>query len=116
MILHSLPPLSLNCPIEGTDRDVELEDSIVGPEDTAEEVIKTMMGLAVRKAVDSLPPKQRQVIQLRFGLNDGRVRTLEETGEAVGLTRERIRQLECKGLKNLRASPKVREKLAGFLN
>lgn len=58
-----------------------------------------------------MPAKQKQAIRLRFGLDGERALTLEEAGEKTGLTRERIRQLEGKGLKNLRASPKVREKL-----
>jgi RNA polymerase primary sigma factor len=63
---------------------------------------------------DSLTGRERRVLQLRFGLEDGRDRTLEEVGKGFNLTRERIRQIEAKALRKLRhpsRSPKLREYL-----
>ncbi|MGC8875206.1 MAG: sigma factor-like helix-turn-helix DNA-binding protein, partial [Chloroflexia bacterium] len=61
-----------------------------------------------------LPDRERRIIQLRFGLNDGRYRTLEEVGKEFGITRERIRQIEAKVLRKLR-HPHYGKKLRGFL-
>jgi hypothetical protein len=61
-----------------------------------------MLHEAVRDALAGLPRREREVMELRFGLEDGRVRTLEEVGKAFGVTRERIRQIEAKTLAKLR--------------
>lgn len=60
-----------------------------------------------------LNPREKKVLQLRFGLEDGRSRTLEETGREFGLTRERIRQIEVKALMKLQ-HPSVRRRLEGL--
>ena len=65
-----------------------------------------------RRVLDSLDGREERVIRLRFGLDDGRPRTLEEVGHEFGLTRERIRQIEAKALRKLRhpsRSRKLRE-------
>ncbi|HNB24555.1 MAG TPA: sigma-70 family RNA polymerase sigma factor, partial [Candidatus Melainabacteria bacterium] len=70
-----------------------------------EDIIEVMAGLA---------PRERDVLRLRFGLDDGRQRTLEEVGQLFGVTRERIRQIEAKALRKLRhpnRSRKLREYL-----
>ena len=57
---------------------------------------------ADRRRAAALPERERKIIQLRYGLNDGRYRTLEEVGREFGITRERIRQIEAKVLRKLR--------------
>jgi RNA polymerase primary sigma factor len=61
----------------------------------------------VQRALDSLPERERKVIELRFGLTGGRARTLEEVGRAFGVTRERIRQIENNTLKKLESLPEA---------
>jgi RNA polymerase primary sigma factor len=61
-----------------------------------------MLNEAIRDALDDLSDRERQVVRLRFGLEDGQVRTLEEVGKEFGVTRERIRQIESKVLAKLR--------------
>ena len=64
--------------------------------------------------LDSLTGRERRVLQLRFGLDDGRQRTLEEVGREFGVTRERIRQIEAKALRKLR-HPSRSKKLRDYL-
>ena len=65
--------------------------------------------------MDTLTPREKKVLELRFGLTDGRTRTLEEVGREFGVTRERIRQIEAKALRKLR-HPSRSKKLRDFLN
>ena len=67
------------------------------------------------KVLDGLAERERKVISLRFGLEDGRTRTLEEVGKEFNVTRERIRQIEAKALRKLR-HPSRSKKLKDFLN
>jgi len=69
---------------------------------------------AIKRALMDLPERERDVVRLRFGLDDGRVMTLEEVGKVLGVTRERIRQLEIKGLSRLRR-PGSKEILKDYL-
>ena len=64
--------------------------------------------------MNTLTPREKKVLQLRFGLNDGRSRTLEEVGNVFGVTRERIRQIEAKALRKLR-HPSRSKKLKDYL-
>ena len=64
--------------------------------------------------LSTLSPREHRIIQLRFGLGDGRSRTLEEVGKVFNVTRERIRQIEAKSLRRLRHSSRSR-KLKGYL-
>jgi RNA polymerase primary sigma factor len=66
------------------------------------------------EVLTSLPPRDREVIELRFGLRDGRPRSLDEIANAFGVTRERVRQIECRGLSKLRQDER-RERLVNFL-
>ena len=71
----------------------------VSPSDAAP---LTMLHSAVEDVLDTLTPRERRVLQLRYGLTDGHQRTLEEVGKRFGLTRERIRQIEAKALRKVR--------------
>ena len=64
--------------------------------------------------MESLSPREEKVLRLRFGLDDGRTRTLEEVGQQFGVTRERIRQIEAKALRKLR-HPSRSRKLKDYL-
>ena len=64
--------------------------------------------------LETLTEREKKVLRLRFGLNDGRARTLEEVGQFFGVTRERIRQIEAKALRKLR-HPTRSKKLRDFL-
>ena len=111
----SQEPVSLETPI-GEEEDSQLGDFIedhdaVRPDDAAS---FSMLQEQLRKVLDGLAERERKVIELRFGLVDGRPRTLEEVGREFGVTRERIRQIESKTLAKLRhpsRSSKVKDYL-----
>lgn len=86
------------------------DDKAISPEAAA---AQAMLRQHIEEALSELKPKEQEVLRLRFGLNDGRERTLDEIGKQFGVTRERIRQIEAKALKKLR-SPKHRNKLQGY--
>jgi RNA polymerase primary sigma factor len=95
--------VSLEQPM-GDEDDFSLSDLIedrgaVVPDDAAARI---MLDEAVREALAHLSPREQDVVRLRFGLDDGKIRTLEEVGKAFGVTRERIRQIEAKTLAKLR--------------
>ena len=73
-----------------------------------------MLKAQVQEVLETLTERERRVIKLRFGLEDGHSRTLEQVGEEYGITRERIRQIEAKALKRLR-EPQRSRKLMGWL-
>ena len=112
---YSRDVISLETPI-GEDGDAFLGDFIedkssAQPEDTA---TKHMMHQHISDVLDNLEPREATIIKLRFGLEDGRTRTLEEVGNHFGVTRERIRQIEAKALRKLR-SPKLASALYDYL-
>ena len=87
------------------------DDMIMAPDETAsQELLKGH----VRDILDTLTPRERKVLELRFGLEDDRQRTLEEVGKEFGVTRERIRQIEAKALKKLK-HPSKNKKLKDYL-
>ena len=101
-------PVSLEKPI-GEEEDSELGDFV---EDENTETPDEAASLTLRRsdievALSSLPERERQVIELRFGLTGGQPRTLEEVGKAFGVTRERIRQIENNTLKKLEGLPEA---------
>ena len=103
IIKVSQEPVSLETPI-GEEEDSHLGDfledtSALAPADAASQ---QLLKEAVEDVLASLPLRERRVLQLRFGLEDGRSRTLEEVGREFGVTRERIRQIEAKALRKLR--------------
>jgi RNA polymerase primary sigma factor len=113
----SQDPLSLDSPV-GEEDDSNLADFIPdsGAEAPAEAAAKMMLGEAVVEALAGLSDREKQVVRLRFGLDDGQARTLEEVGKEFGVTRERIRQIESKTLAKLRhplRSQKLRDYLDG---
>ncbi len=96
-------PMSLETPI-GTEENSSLGDfiedeSVPGPVDQAS---RQLLNEQMQDVLDGLSPREREVLELRFGLRDGQTRTLEEVGQAFGVTRERIRQIEAKALRKLR--------------
>ncbi|EPY14617.1 MULTISPECIES: RNA polymerase sigma factor RpoD [Paenibacillus] len=99
----SQDPISLETPI-GEEHDTKLGDFIEDQdaqspvESAAYESLKTQLG----DVLDTLTEREENVLRLRFGLDDGRTRTLEEVGQVFGVTRERIRQIEAKALRKLR--------------
>ena len=111
----SQEPLSLDSPVGETD-DSNLSDFIEDQQAEApdEKAAKQMLNAAIREALGELNEREQQVVRLRFGLEDGQARTLEEVGKEFGVTRERIRQIESKTLAKLRhphRSQKLREYL-----
>jgi RNA polymerase primary sigma factor len=101
-------PVSLEKPI-GEEEDSELGDFV--EDDTAESPFETasenLRRENVRKALDALPQREREVIEMRYGLKGHQARTLEEVGRAFGVTRERIRQIENNTLKKLELLPEA---------
>ncbi len=102
-------PVSLETPV-GDEGDSALGDFIkdereISPE---EAVSFSVLKEEVEEVLQTLPPRERHVLRLRFGLEDGRPRTLEEVGGEFGVTRERIRQIESKALRKLRHSARAR--------
>ena len=89
------------------DGETELGDMIADTSaaDVTETVAETMDSEALSRALDRLSPRTRRIIELRYGLAGGEPMMLEAVGRAVGLTRERVRQLEADGLAQLSAMP-----------
>ncbi|HYL45407.1 MAG TPA: sigma-70 family RNA polymerase sigma factor [Candidatus Limnocylindrales bacterium] len=107
--------LSLDMPV-GQEEESHLGDLIENPASLspAESVLDRDMKDRTSSALKSLDPREEKVIQLRYGLLDGQERTLEEVGETFGLTRERIRQIEKKAMRDLRESASA-EQLRDYL-
>jgi RNA polymerase primary sigma factor len=112
----SQDPLSLDSPV-GEEDDSNLADFIEDQqaEAPAEMAARKMLGDAVLEALDELNDREKAVVRLRFGLDDGQARTLEEVGKEFGVTRERIRQIESKTLAKLR-HPHRSQKLRDYLD
>jgi len=112
----SQEPVSLETPI-GEEEDSHLGDFI--PDDDApapaESAAFTLLKEQLIDVLDTLTPREEKVLRLRFGLDDGRARTLEEVGKEFNVTRERIRQIEAKALRKLR-HPSRSKKLKDYLD
>ena len=109
-------PVSIETPI-GEEEDSRLGD-FIPDEDTpapSEAAATTMLREVIERELHTLTPREEHVIKLRFGLYDGRTRTLEEVGKEFDITRERIRQIEAKALRKLRHPSRARH-LKGFLD
>ena len=98
-------PVSLETPIDdegdSTFGDFVEDSNSPAPSD---EVATHLLHVQLQQALDKLPPREAQILRLRYGLADGRVYTLEEVGQTIGVTRERVRQLEAQALNRLRQS------------
>ncbi len=109
-------PMSLEMPVgaeESTSLGDFIEDTTVpGP---ADETSRQLLREQMKDILDSLSPRERHVLKLRFGLDDGQSRTLEEVGQKFGVTRERVRQIEAKALRKLRHPTRSR-KLKDYLS
>jgi RNA polymerase primary sigma factor len=108
-------PISLETPV-GEENDSSLGDfiedhEVMAPADAASyEMLKEQ----ISEVLDTLTEREESVLRLRFGLDDGRSRTLEEVGKVFGVTRERIRQIEAKALRKLR-HPSRSKQLKDFM-
>ncbi|MDD6023071.1 MAG: RNA polymerase sigma factor RpoD [Oscillospiraceae bacterium] len=111
-----MEPVSLESPV-GEEDDSHLGDFI--EDDTgsqpAEAVSKAMLRQQLMEVLDGLSEREAKVLRLRYGLDDGRPRTLEEVGKEFNVTRERVRQIEAKALRKIR-NPNRSSKLRDFLN
>jgi RNA polymerase primary sigma factor len=115
MIKVSRRPLSLETPTDNEDDSV-LGDFIEDNEIPAPDVTATynLLREHLDEVLDTLPPREVRILQLRYGLLDGQAYTLEEVGRKMGVTRERVRQIEAQALSRLR-HPTIRRKLRDYL-
>jgi RNA polymerase primary sigma factor len=116
MIRAARQPFSLQTPI-GDDEDSTLGDFIEDPEAPAPDESATLNILRehLQLALDQLPPREARILQLRYGLVDGKVHTLNEVGQKMGVTRERVRQIEAQALRRLR-TPRFRRALRTYID
>jgi RNA polymerase primary sigma factor len=108
-------PLSLELPTGDEEESVLgdfIEDNEITPPDEA--ATYNLLREHVREVLNGLPPREMRILQLRYGLLDGQAYTLEEVGRKVGVTRERVRQIEAQALNRLRA-PSIRRELRDYL-
>ena len=107
-------PVSLDTPV-GSDEESSLGDFVPsnGPE-PIDEASRHILREELAEVLESLDERERGVLEMRFGLKDGKIYTLEEVGEHFGITRERVRQIESKALRKLR-NPKLSSKLRDYL-
>ncbi len=100
---HARDPVSLDMPV-GSDEDAPLGDFIQDGEATSAEatVVARFMNADIAKVLDTLDDRERTVLRLRYGLEDGRPRTLDEIGRVFGISRERVRQIERDSMAKLR--------------
>jgi RNA polymerase primary sigma factor len=112
----SMEPVSLEAPV-GDEDDSYLGDFVEDPAAIApaDAAARALLNEAVKEALDQLSDRERKVVQLRFGLEDGQAHTLEEVGKEFGVTRERIRQIEAKTLAKLR-HPTRSQRLRDYLD
>ena len=114
--MYTLEPMSLDvalCPEDDSSSlfDVIPDENAADPEETT---MEARMKEEIRRALDTLAPRERKILELRYGFDDGVPKTLEEVGQAYGLTRERIRQIEAKAIRKLR-HPSRSDALREFL-
>lgn len=117
MIQVSRRPLSLETPTDDED------DSVLGdfieddeaPPPPDELATLNLLKEHLEEVLADLPPREVRILQLRYGLLDGQAYTLEEVGRKMGVTRERVRQIEAQALTRLRHPPSVRRKLRDYL-
>lgn len=115
LLTAAITPVSLEQPV-GPDGDTFIGEMLSderedGPMETA---TQNLLYRDIHAALGELPERERKVLSLRYGLEDGKRRTLEEVGAAFGITRERTRQIEAEAMRRLRA-PEVGQRLHGYL-
>ncbi|MDZ7845027.1 MAG: sigma-70 family RNA polymerase sigma factor [Anaerolineales bacterium] len=116
MMKHARRPLSLEMPT-GKEDDALLGDFIPDKEMTPpdEEATSILLREHLQEALSELPPRETKILEMRYGLVDGHTLTLNEVGKKMGVTRERIRQIEAQALRRLR-NPRIQDKLASYLD
>ena len=116
MMKHARRPLSLEMPT-GKEDDAQLGDFIADTDVTPpdEEATGILLREHLQEALAELPPRETKILEMRYGLVDGRTLTLNEVGKRMGVTRERIRQIEAQALRRLR-NPRIQEKLQAYLD
>jgi RNA polymerase primary sigma factor len=110
---YSLEPISLDMEIgsEGNTTVGEyVEDTTA--EDPSQRISIIHLREQIKQVLDSLAPKEREIVVMRFGLDDGRIKTLKEIGECFNISRERVRQIETKALSKLKHPSRARQLLA----
>jgi RNA polymerase primary sigma factor len=113
----STQPVSLEQPVKSSDREGRIGEMLADEnlESPIEIAAQHMLKHELSSILNSLPERERKVLLMRYGLTDGKRRTLEEVGVAFGITRERTRQIEADALRRLR-HPSVGKRLQGFLD
>jgi RNA polymerase primary sigma factor len=115
MLKTARHPLSLEMPII-TDEDAVLADFIEDSENPPPDETATdnLLRQQLETVLSALPPREERILKLRFGLPDGKRHTLREVGQKIGVTRERVRQIEAQALSRLR-HPNILNMLRGYL-
>ncbi len=116
LLTAAITPLSLEQPV-GPDGDTFIGEMLADDEQRTpvEQATQHLLYQDIHAALGTLPERERKVLQLRYGLMDGKRRTLEEVGAAFGITRERTRQIEAEAMRHLRA-PEWELRLGGYLD
>ena len=116
MIQVARRPLSLEMPTDDEEDSVLgdfVQDSETPPPDEA--AIQNLLRQQLEEVLKTLPPREVRILQLRYGLLDGQAYTLEEVGRKMGVTRERVRQIEAQAMSRLR-QPNIRRQLQEYLD
>jgi RNA polymerase primary sigma factor len=110
---YSLEPISLDMEI-GNDGGTTVGEYIEGPtaEDPSQRISLLHLRDQIKQVLDSLAPKEKEIVVMRFGLDDGRIKTLKEIGEIFNISRERVRQIETKALSKLKHPSRTRALMA----
>lgn len=101
--LRTQPTIALDSPLQAVDAQLTLGDVLETNEEAPEDVVdNSLLRNDIEDVINSLTPRERDVVRMRYGLDDGRTKTLEEIGTVFHVTKERVRQIESKALRKLR--------------